>query len=206
MFSKTKPSPNNNNTDQSTGKDMTTDTKFQTHEEAHPLELEDGITHINVGGRVKTELGQLLNPLAFSRFNHPVFGPFISMEGFWWYIQAHDDPQRDRFRYLAGMNAKHEGKKIRYHHLPNFQQIINEANFFKIEQNPRILQLVLESELPFQMYYIFRSNDPEAPKTGVVVRPQPGIWLVNGFEEIRAMFKEGRRPERPDYGDVLATL
>lgn len=168
----------------------------------NPMELQDSVTHINIGGKARTELGRLLNPLQFSRFNHPIHGPFHSMEAFWAYIQAPKDyPRRDELRYLHGMEAKKASKQVKFRQIKDFQEIIIEANYFKIKQNPRISNLMVESTLPFEMYYIFRSDDPQALPEGVVIHTQIGKWLKKGFEDIRTMLREGREPPRPDYSE-----
>jgi hypothetical protein len=46
---------------------------------------EDGVTHINIYSKGKTELGRWLTNFSYSPFNHPEYGKFLSMEGFWYW-------------------------------------------------------------------------------------------------------------------------
>lgn len=166
----------------------------------HPLVLEDGVTHINIDAHARTELGRMLVHKHASKFEHPQFGRFRSVEGFWGFIR--DGAKDDKWRYMSGMNARHETRRLGPRYINNFYQIIMEANFFKAEQNEPIKQLLLASTLPFDHYYIFRGKEVSPSDPGLPIRPQIAPWLTRGFEDIRKMLKEGRRPEKPDYSDV----
>lgn len=70
---------------------------------------EDGITHINVYSKGKTELGQLLSNFAYTPFVHSEYGKFNSIEAFWYYYFTgckHDD-----LKLLYGYKAKEKGRK-----------------------------------------------------------------------------------------------
>lgn len=145
----------------------------------------DGKTHINVYSRGNTELGRLLAHFTFSPFVHPYYGPFNSMEGFWYYIKARKPD--DTLRTLAGHDAKEYGKNLEHIRRPNFKELIVEANFHKVNQNERLRDLMKRSMLPFDHYYIFGPGK-------ILVRPKGFEWLVQGFEDIRAMIKAGTQP------------
>lgn len=49
---------------------------------------EDGVTHINIYSKGKTELGRWLTNFSYSPFNHPEYGKFLSMEGFWCWVST----------------------------------------------------------------------------------------------------------------------
>lgn len=170
----------------------------------HPLVLDDGRTHINIDAFARTELGRMLVHQFPARFEHPEFGRFRSVEGFWGYVRDRD--RDDRWRYVSGMAAKRETRNQGEVWLTDFHQIIMEANFFKIEQNAHIRELLIATDLPFDHYYIFRKKDAAPNNPGFPVRPQIAPWLTRGMDSIRTMLKEGRRPDKPDYSDVFNIL
>lgn len=153
---------------------------------------QDGITHINIFSKGSTELGRKLSHFAYAPFIHPYFGPFKSMEGFWYYIRAVEPD--DKLRELVGHEAKFYGREKETKFLNNFQEIIMDANYQKIEQNPDIKKLMLESTLPFDHYYTF------GPKQ---VRLSQFIWLIEGFESIRTAIKNNQPYEEVDYVKLL---
>lgn len=154
----------------------------------------DGITYINIWIYGKTEVGRALSHFYESPFLHPYFGQFNSMEGFWYYIKTRE--KDDRLRILAAAEAKALGKTLTRYYVKNFHEIINAANFYRIEQNEKIKKLLMESTLPFEYYYLFGPGS-------VLIRPKGHEWLIEGFEEIRTMFREGRRPAEIDYSQFL---
>lgn len=169
----------------------------------HPMVLQDGVTHINIDAYAKTELGRMLVHKFSARFEHPTFGRFKSVEGFWGFIR--DGARDDRWRYVSGMTAKRETRNLGSRYVANFHQIIMEANFFKVSQNEAIKELMMASTLPFEHYYIYRSEEMTPDNPGVPTRPQIASWLTRGFEDIRKMLLNGTRPEKPDYSDVYFT-
>jgi hypothetical protein len=151
---------------------------------------QDGVTHININRLSTSELGAALAHFTYAPFRHPYFGPFNSMEGFWYFIKALRPS--DELRVLSGHRAKEFGKALPAGRRANFKQIIVEANYYKVVQNDNIKALMMESELPFDHYYLYG----EGP---ILIRPTGFEWLVEGFEEIRRMIDEDRRPAPLDY-------
>jgi len=165
----------------------------------NPINPDDGVTHINIWLHGQEPLGRMLSHFYKMHFTHPVLGPFNSMEGLWYYVKAvHPETGKkdDTLRKLYGIKAKDRGKQLKNMYVENFRDIIIAANFYKIEQNPDLLKQFTESTLPFKMYFYY--ND-------VLVEQPEYDWLVEGFEEIRRMFKENRRPKELDYSYALAT-
>lgn len=145
----------------------------------------DGVDHINIHSVGKTELGRLLSHFAHTPFTHPFFGPFYSMEGFWYF--ARSGFTEDRLRYLSGFRAKQAGRDLKYKYYDEFKEDIIAANYQKIIQHERIRELMVASELPFDHYYTFGPNS-------VHVTPKESEWLIKGFEDIRLALKEGTVP------------
>lgn len=150
----------------------------------------DGISHININTGSTTELGKGLAHFAYAPFQHPYYGPFNSMEGLWYYLKSVTTD--DHLRVLHGHAAKSYGRKLPMQLVDNFCPIIIAANFYKLEQNPALLALFMACDLPFDHYYLWGPGN-------VLIRPAGMEWLVQGFHDIRTMFKEGRRPEPIDY-------
>lgn len=145
----------------------------------------DGIDHVNIHSVGKTELGRLLSHFAHTPFTHPYFGPFYSMEGFWYF--ARSGFIEGRLRYLSGFRAKQVGKELGYKWYKDFKEDVIAANYQKIIQHENIRDLIIESELPFDHYYTFGPNSFH-------VTPRTTDWLVQGFEDIRLALKEGVVP------------
>jgi len=154
---------------------------------------QDGHTHINVYSRGLTDLGRMLAHFTFSPFVHPYYGPFNSMEGFWYYIKARKP--EDALRTLHGWEAKELGKKLEHIRRPNFKELIVEANYHKVVQNPRLLAAMKNSVLPFDHYYLYGPGK-------ILIRPNGFEWLVEGFEQIRTMVKLGKAPTPIDHRPV----
>jgi hypothetical protein len=155
---------------------------------------DDGVTHINIWLHGQTPLGRMLSHFYNMRFTHPVLGPFNSMEGLWHYVKTTE--KDDNLRKLHGGPAKDYGKKLTQVRIPNFRDIIIAANFYKIEGNPELKKLMIESTLPFRWYFYHGPED-------VLIEPPEYEWLVEGFEEIRRMLKEDRRPPDLDYSAAI---
>ena len=156
--------------------------------EGTALVRSDGITHVNIGGR--TVLGQDLAHFAHMPFVHPFYGPFNCMEGFWYYIKAqHPD---DTLRSLVGYRAKDYGKDLPMKKVDNFKELIIEANYYRINQNPEFRDMFVNCELPFDHYYLYGEGN-------LLIRPKGFEWIVEGFEELRIMFREGRVPKALHY-------
>jgi hypothetical protein len=145
----------------------------------------DGVDHINIHSVGKTELGRVLSHFAHTPFTHPYFGPFYSMEGFWYF--ARSGFVESRLRYLSGYRAKQVGRDLDYKWYKDFKEDIIAANYQKIIQHENIRDLMIASELPFDHYYTFGPNSFH-------VTPQSTEWLVQGFEDIRLALKEGVVP------------
>lgn len=150
---------------------------------APPKPEDDGRTHINISVTGATELGQKLTHFGAMPFIHPIYGPFKTMEGFWHYIKCEEAD--DLFRTHSASRAKSHAKLKNTVFRENFIGIINEANFYKIEQTPGLKDLMVASTLPFAYYYLF---GPEQ----IQVFPKQAEWLCQGFEEIRRLMKAGK--------------
>lgn len=153
----------------------------------------DGVNHINIYTLGKTSLGKKLHHFRHMPFVHPVLGKFNSMEGLWHYVKM-TEPD-DAIRRLSGYDAKKfalkkerelGSKSVR--RLDDFYDIINEANYYRITQNQQLCDEFVASTLPFDHYYIHGERS-------LIVRPAEMRWLVNGYEELRVLIREGKQPK-----------
>ena len=117
----------------------------------------DGIDHINVYSKGKTELGRLMSNFANTPFSLPEDGIFQSIEGYWYWLLT-DSDDKDELRYLHGFAAKSKGQKLINSAIKKdeiFQDKIHKAILAKIEQNEKIKNLLESSMLPFDHYYVY---------------------------------------------------
>lgn len=167
----------------------------------HPHTELDNVNHINIDSRAKTELGQMLTHLCESKFIHPEYGPFQSMEGFWAYIR--NGGTGNQYRTMHGMTARRASQKVKSRKIANFYEIMLEANYEKIVQNQSgLAELLMKSTLPFEHYFIYGPRDAKIAAPGHLVRPPVEEMMVKMMTEIRDMMKAGKRPAKPDYSDV----
>lgn len=121
---------------------------------------DDGVTHINVYSKGKTELGRFLSNFAYSPFEHPTFGRFTSVEGFWYWLKT--GQKHDMLRDMFGTEAKTEGKKLQEVYVENFDQKIETAIRAKLIAHPLMLRNLISSELPLMHYYVYYGNPVDA--------------------------------------------
>ena len=149
---------------------------------------EDGITHINIYTKSSTELGRYLSNLSDIPLIHPEYGNFRCIEGFWyWYLTG---MQFDDLRITDGFQSKTLGKKLSKSRVDKnglsdlHKKDILLAISYKIYQNDKIKNLIVESSLPFTHYYYYGSVDN--PK----IYELPNFkWITDYLEELRVQLK-----------------
>lgn len=130
---------------------------------------DDGVTHINIYSKAKTELGKWLSNFAYS----PVTlreGHFKSLEGYWYFLLTRDD----RFRDLVGYKAKQLGKTLVKVEVID-EEAVKTAMEVKLRSNPEMLELFKQSTLPFTHYYVFDGR----------IKPAGYDWIVKHWEKLR---------------------
>lgn len=142
----------------------------------HPLT--DGIDHINIYSKGKTELGHLLSNFSFSPFKHPEYGKFVSIEGFWHWLST--GQKEDKLRELYGYQAKELGKNLQTVEVKDFYFQITKALRYKINQDKHLRKLLYESVLPFKHYYTYGNEN-----NCKIITTMGGFWLAYQFEKIR---------------------
>lgn len=160
--------------------------------------LKDGITHINVYTKGKTELGRMLSNL----YNSPttiVFQndslTFKSLEGYWYFLVYYFYSKEKDFSFCSysGFEAKQQGQKIVKENkietrlittTEDFLNLFKESLKLKVKQNKKILTLLTYSELPFFHYYFYGTE--ENPK---IIYKDEYNWILDIFDEIRIKMK-----------------
>lgn len=148
---------------------------------------EDGVTHINCYSKANTELGRQLSNFAHTPFQHPRYGHFASVEGFWYWAASGGPTNPDKnhnqhLRRLYGASAKSAGMKCLTVPMKDydFQSLIKEAMRCKIEQNHELREALRKSTLPLRHYFVVgRNND-------IVVEKDKHFWQMEWLEELRA--------------------
>jgi len=154
-----------------------------------PKPLEDGITHINIYSKSKDPLGNWLSNFTHTPFEHPAYGRFESMEGYWYWCAT--GMNHHMLKQAWGFKAKEMGKEYKRVRHPDFQKMIKQGIRLKINQHPEWKNRFRASMLPFKHYYVF--GDPRHDRS-VVIEPKGSQWLVTYFEELRAQMKKDFKP------------
>ena len=140
----------------------------------------DGIDHINIFSKGKTELGRWMTNFAKQTINCPTHGVFDSVEGFWYWLKT--GKQHDVLRYLHGAEAKVEGK--RYERVEMDEQEFNRQILLminkKIRGNPRMRLQLANCTLPFTHYYVYNG----------VVKHAGYEWITEHWDRIRRRLQE----------------
>lgn len=161
---------------------------------------EDGEDHINFWDQGKTRLGRALCHTTGLPINHPIFGRFKTMTGFWNFILS--PSKDDELRTLTGRplhslvnrlttrhNSKSSGKdKGEYYHVRNFRAIILDTYYIRVMASPEIRQLLAECDLEFDSYYIQADN-------GLRMRHRNFKWFIPMLNELRSAIQEERTPD-----------
>lgn len=150
---------------------------------------DDGVDHINISDCGVTPLGQLLSFSNNLRFTSKVLGPFMNINALWNYVTIKDCPKS--IRNMNSTEVRHLLKESKTQYVDNLPGIINTAMYERINQWPDIKQAIIESELPFDLYY-YKKDVPTDEK--VRCRSTVANWVVKGLEDIRFALKNNCEP------------
>lgn len=113
----------------------------------------EGIDHINIYSKSSLPLGQTTSNFAYTPFEHPVYGKFVSMEGFWFYVGT--GLKHEELRTLYGPRAKAFGGNLTKVYRNDFEALIEEGIELKVQQTPVLQDMLKENHLPFRHYYYY---------------------------------------------------
>lgn len=143
----------------------------------------DGVNHVNVYSKGKTELGQLLTNFADTPFKHPVYGWFRTVEGFWYWLKT--GQQYEELRNLLGWEAKMMGRKWPSVEVEHFDTKMKTAIRAKLIQHPHILRMLIDNDLPLTHYYVVRGS----------IKQSGYEWINEYYMEVKsACLQKGYRP------------
>jgi hypothetical protein len=118
----------------------------------------DGVDHINIYSKAKTELGRWLTNFAYAPFTLSDHGRFTSVEGYWYWLST--GCQHEELRDLFGAEAKRRGKSFeRVEFDGNFEEAICKAIRSKLLSNKAMLSSLIDSNLPLTHYYVYGYSD-----------------------------------------------
>jgi predicted NAD-dependent protein-ADP-ribosyltransferase YbiA (DUF1768 family) len=147
----------------------------------------DGVDHINVYSKGKTELGRMLSNFYPSPFTLRGI-QFKSVETFWYYIIACNMGAGDELKGDVLAKSGWEVKEFwkQYKTLANHYEAADPtrpqlklAYLQKLKENPAIQEKLIESTLPLRHYYQY----------GYKIVPTKHGWTVELWEEIREELK-----------------
>ncbi len=128
--------------------------------------VNDGIDHINVYSKGRTELGRFLSNFAASPIQTED-GRFMSIEGYWYWLGC-THPNKDNLRNLYGFAAKKAGRELGspdWLSDDEFKIKISKAIVIKLYNNEKFKDWLLRNKLPLTHYYVYGGkviNVPEA--------------------------------------------
>lgn len=141
----------------------------------------DGIDHINVYSKGKTELGRFLSNFAYSPINLTGIGDgeFLSIEGYWYWLGTrHVD--RDKLRHVYGYKAKHLGRELRgkdWQETEEFKRKILFAIKLKIlAMHEYLFKIFINNTLPLTHYYVYGDKVFNVPAAQ---------WILDGINKIK---------------------
>lgn len=176
--------------------------------------LEDGVTHINVYSKGRTELGKKLSNFYCFPINMGLDGTFYSIEAYWYYLRIKQvldetlkrDPTMiylpswevhlEELSRLSGYKAKDLGRDLLKQLPPSvhteppeeFKAKIKEAIRVKLETLPGLKEeLIATNDLPILHYYWFGYN----PENVRIVAPKDVAWITEYIVKLRKEFQEG---------------
>lgn len=145
----------------------------------------EGVDHINIYSKSRTELGRLTSNFSHTPFTHPDFGDFASMEAFWFYVKT--GFKHEELRPLHGYEAKKVGNDLTSVYCSEFEDIIFSGLEAKVQQHERLQELLSKNNLPFRHYYFYgKDGDYKCMSSG-------DGFLERAFQEISMKYGESYR-------------
>lgn len=144
---------------------------------------EDGINHINVYSKARTELGQFLSNFS-DCYVDTEDGCFRTIEGYWYWLGLNEGiPRRDKLFSTNGLDSKLLGRQLKAPEWGpknfnfEFERKIGYAITVKILSNSDMCQKLIESKgLPLFHYYVYGSR---------IIMVKEGLWMLRLMEQIR---------------------
>lgn len=138
----------------------------------------DGVDHINIYSKGKTEVGRFLTNFFVLEFDLGEEGKFKSIEGYWYWLSTKDE----RLRRMNGWDAKKLGKALPRYKMGEeyFRKKIAKACWTKLHTAGKYHTLFRDSTLPFAHYYVY----------GDAAKDAGYKWLVEMWEAFRTYIQQ----------------
>jgi len=155
----------------------------------------DGVDHINIYSKGKTELGRWMSNFARA----PIFVDgieFASIEAYWYWLGVDASAaEKMRLTRAVGFEAKQLGRELREKfgscEVPNFEEKILSAIREKVHRYTSFAKQLKESSLPFRHYYVFKNG----------FEKDAGFeWIVEFWEDLRCELRGEVPPRRLYHG------
>lgn len=146
------------------------------------IPLTEGVDHINVYSKSKTEVGKLLSNFAHTPFELDGAGQFASIEAYWYWLKT--GSKHEQLRNLHGFKAKEIGQKLDPEYVDGFDDFIDKAIEAKIMQNPSILTMLQTCTLPFMHYYTYGKGEDALIRNAT-------SRFIRGINEVRSKIQGG---------------
>lgn len=177
--------------------DYSTQVSRQEHIDAIPEN--DGVTHYNTHfEQARTDLGRQVSFRYKAPFIHPALGEFYSIEAFWHYIVAKE--RKDVLRYISSERFV-SSSEIQNHErvrVPNFYAHMADAFYHRVDQDPKLKEALINSTLPFGMYYIFEGSIKQVP-----IKSLTKSFHLGSIHYIRDVFRGVVDYQAPDHKELI---
>lgn len=157
---------------------------------------EDGVTHINVYTKGKTNLGRALTNFADIGFSHKHHGDFDCVEGYWYWLRLHLLGSRSdemfKLHNSDGYTSKQLGLKLLKEEVEDewvdfpeeeFRKGIIAALDLRFRQCQMFREDFMEEHLPLKHYYVYGKAD------NYIVREAGHAWVLDGLELLRHQYR-----------------
>lgn len=134
----------------------------------------DGIDHINIYSKGKTELGRWMSNFSYS----PICtedGDFASIEGYWYWLLTGNEELRTMWGYRA-KEIERKSPLRDYILADEFKEKIKKAIVLKAAGNPHMLNSLQTTDLPLKHYYVYGTKEVDAGYQ----------WITDVWEDIRS--------------------
>jgi len=138
----------------------------------------DGIDHINIYSKAKTEIGKILSNFYNFGFNCKD-GRFCSVEAYWYWLGINECVEKEQLRKVYGFEAKKLGEELKYHFgkriEPDFERKILIAIWKKVQCHKNIF--IETNKLLFEHYYNYGGK--------IINVKNKYLWMFEGIEKMR---------------------
>lgn len=160
-----------------------------------PVPQDDGYTHVNTHAVARTKLGRLLS-LSHNvgePINHPILGPFRTVENMWCYLNT--GGTRDKIRTMEPQVARNFSRLSPKFSCDKFRELIIDATILKLQSNSHYTQMMADNDLPFDHYYL--NGEERLP-----IRPPHSGLYIGILEDVSRILRGEVSHEFVKYKDM----